>query len=82
MATKMSLNNKAITKRRPVVRAPSRLYRILDPNSSTPSMRKKNMTTPTIIGPEFVVRSKENPKILSLISKQSNQVYIYFLPIM
>lgn len=60
-------------KRRMVTRTPSRLYRFADP-SALVSHGTVDGRGPAILGPEFVVRSKEPVKMLSLLHGSQTQV--------
>lgn len=53
-------------KRRLVMRTPSRLYHITDQQSEGAGSWEVPKT-PHIIGPEFVVRSKDPPRTISLL---------------
>ncbi|CAL4099948.1 unnamed protein product, partial [Meganyctiphanes norvegica] len=66
----------ATKKRRSVIRAPSRLYRFNShpPGDGARAGRTAGSTeVPDILGPEFVLRSKEEPKMVTLLTPAQAQ---------
>ena len=71
---RQSLCDAVPRKRRLVMRTPSRLYRITTPESKGANSWGVS-GTPNILGPEFVVRSKDPSRVVSLL--QDTQVWYW-----